>query len=66
MRGTVKMYNAIKGFGFVAVPDAEKDVFVHASVLQRNGLTALTEGQSVVVEVVQGAKGPEAVSVRLN
>jgi len=50
----------------VAVPDAEKDVFVHASVLQRNGLTALTEGQSVVVEVVQGAKGPEAVSVRLN
>jgi cold shock protein len=66
MRGTVKMYNAIKGFGFVAVPDAEKDVFVHASVLQRNGLTALTEGQTVMVEVVQGAKGPEAVAVRLN
>ena len=66
MRGTVKMYNATKGFGFVAVPEAEKDVFVHASVLQRNGLTALTEGQAVVVEVVQGAKGPEAVAVRLN
>ena len=66
MRGTVKMYNSAKGFGFVAVPEAEKDVFVHASVLQRNGLTALTEGQAVVVEVVQGAKGPEAVSVRLN
>jgi CspA family cold shock protein len=66
MRGTVKMYNAVKGFGFVAVPEAEKDVFVHASVLQRNGLTTLTEGQTVVVEVVQGAKGPEAVSVRLN
>jgi CspA family cold shock protein len=66
MRGTVKMYNAIKGFGFVAVPEAEKDVFIHASVLQRNGLTALTEGQTVVVEVVQGAKGPEAVAVRLN
>jgi CspA family cold shock protein len=66
MRGTVKMYNAAKGFGFVAVPDAEKDVFVHASVLQRNGLQALTEGQTVVVEVVQGAKGPEAVSVRLS
>ncbi len=65
MRGTVKMYNAAKGFGFVAVPDAEKDVFVHASVLQRNGLTTLMEGQSVMVEVVQGAKGPEAVSVRL-
>ncbi len=66
MRGTVKMYNATKGFGFVAVPDAEKDVFVHASVLQRNGLTGLMEGQSVMVEVVQGAKGPEAVSVRLS
>jgi CspA family cold shock protein len=66
MRGTVKMYNAAKGFGFVAVPDAEKDVFVHASVLQRNGLTGLMEGQSVMVEVVQGAKGPEAVSVRLS
>ena len=64
MRGTVKMYNAIKGFGFVAVPNAEKDVFVHASVLQRNGLTALSEGQSVVVEVVQGTKGPEAIAVR--
>lgn len=65
MRGTVKMYNATKGFGFVAVPDAEKDVFVHASVLQRNGMTGLAEGQQVVVEVVQGVKGPEAVSVRL-
>jgi CspA family cold shock protein len=65
MQGTVKMYNAIKGFGFVAVPNAEKDVFVHASVLQRNGLTALAEGQSVVVEVVQGAKGPEAIAVRV-
>jgi CspA family cold shock protein len=65
MQGTVKMYNAIKGFGFVAVPNAEKDVFVHASVLQRNGLTTLGEGQSVVVEVVQGTKGPEAISVRM-
>ena len=64
MNGTVKMYNAIKGFGFVAVPNAEKDVFVHASVLQRNGLTNLSEGQSVVVEVVQGTKGPEAIAVR--
>lgn len=65
MNGTVKMYNAIKGFGFVAVPNAEKDVFVHASVLQRNGLTTLSEGQSVIVEVVQGTKGPEAISVRM-
>ena len=65
MRGTVKMYNGAKGFGFVAVPDAEKDVFVHASVLQRNGLQSLMEGQTVVVEVVQGSKGPEAVAVRM-
>jgi CspA family cold shock protein len=65
MRGTVKMYNATKGFGFVALPEGGKDVFVHASALQRGGLPPLTEGQSVWVEVVQGAKGPEAVSVRM-
>jgi CspA family cold shock protein len=63
-RGTVKMYNATRGFGFVSVPDGGKDVFVHASALQRSGLTQLSEGQSVWIEVVQGAKGPEAVAVR--
>jgi CspA family cold shock protein len=65
MRGTVKMYNSTKGFGFVALPEGGKDVFVHASALQRGGIGGLTEGQTVWVEVVQGAKGPEAVSVRM-
>jgi cold shock protein len=48
----------------VAVADSGKDVFVHASALQRSGIPQLIEGQTVWVGVVQGAKGPEAVSVR--
>lgn len=64
-QGTVKWYNATKGFGFVAPVEGGKDVFVHASALQRAGLTQLAEGQSVVMDVVQGAKGPEAASIRL-
>ncbi|MBU6498544.1 MAG: CspA family cold shock protein [Rhodospirillales bacterium] len=64
-QGTVKMYNATKGFGFIALPEGGKDVFVHASALQRSGLSQLSEGQSVTVGVVQGAKGPEAATVRL-
>ena len=63
-RGTVKWYNAAKGFGFVAISDSGKDVFVHASALQRSGVPQLIEGQTVWVGVVQGTKGPEAVSVR--
>ncbi len=64
-QGTVKWYNATKGFGFVAPAEGGKDVFVHASALQRAGLTQLAEGQTVVMDVVQGAKGPEAASIRL-
>ena len=63
-RGTVRWYNATKGFGFVAIADSGKDVFVHASALQRSGVPQLIEGQTVWVGVVQGAKGPEAASVR--
>jgi cold shock protein len=63
-RGTVKWYNATKGFGFVAIADSGKDVFVPASALQRSGVPPLMEGQTVWVGVMQGAKGPEAVSVR--
>jgi CspA family cold shock protein len=63
--GTVKWYNATKGFGFVAPNEGGKDVFVHASALQRAGLMQLAEGQVVVMDVVQGAKGPEAASIRL-
>jgi CspA family cold shock protein len=65
MQGTVKWYNATKGFGFIAPSEGGKDVFVHASALQRAGITQLLEGQTVWMDVVQGAKGPEAASIRL-
>ncbi|HUB96020.1 MAG TPA: cold shock domain-containing protein [Stellaceae bacterium] len=65
MRGTVKWYNAAKGFGFVVVPEGGKDVFVHVSVLEQEGLPSLAEGQAVVMQVAQGTKGPEAVGIKL-
>jgi CspA family cold shock protein len=64
MQGTVKWYNATKGFGFVAPLEGGKDVFVHASALQRAGVMQLAEGQTIWMDVVQGAKGPEAASIR--
>ena len=61
----MKWFNADKGFGFVAIDGAQKDAFVHVSVLQRCGLTTLSEGQRVNVDVVEGKKGPEVASIRL-
>jgi CspA family cold shock protein len=63
--GTVKWYNATKGFGFIAVDRGGKDVFTHATVLERAGIVGLAEGQRVAVDVADGQKGPEAVSLRL-
>jgi cold shock CspA family protein len=63
--GTVKMYKADKGFGFVGQDNGEKDVFVHASALTRAGLRGLTEGQRVRMQVGQGQKGLEASSIEL-
>ena len=65
MVGTVKWFNAEKGFGFVACDDGGKDVFLHVSVLGRSGLTNLAEGQRVSMGVVDTPKGREAVSVAL-
>ena len=63
--GTVKWYNAMKGFGFIASDRGGKDIFVHASALNRAGIGGLTEGQRVAVDVIEGRKGPEAAGLRL-
>src|ERR671921_54797 len=62
-QGTVKWFNAEKGFGFIAV-DGGQDVFVHYSAIQMDGYKSLDEGQRVSFEVVQGEKGPQADAVR--
>lgn len=63
IRGTVKWFKADKGFGFVAVDDGDKDVFVHISILERVGMNDLAEGQQVTMRVVQTPKGREAISI---
>ena len=61
----MKWYNVTKGFGFIAVDSGGKDIFVHASALERVGVMGLAEGQRVAVDVADGQKGPEAVGLRL-
>jgi cold shock protein len=65
MTGTVKWYNPEKRFGFVAVEDGHAEVFVHATALQRSGVANLFEGQRVEMEVGEGRKGLEAVTISL-
>ena len=62
--GTVKWCNASRGFGFI-VMDSGEEIFVHASVLNRAGITGLNEGQRVYVGVTEGRKRPEAASIQL-
>ncbi|GAD09485.1 cold-shock protein [Gluconobacter japonicus] len=63
IRGTVKWYNSTKGFGFITPDSGGKDIFVHASALERSQLATLDEGQTINVKVVQGQKGPEAAVI---
>ena len=63
--GTVKFYAADKGFGFIVRDRGGKDIFVHASALNRAGIAELGEGQRVAVDMVEGGKGPEALNIRL-
>ena len=62
--GTVKWFNAEKGYGFISQEDGP-DVFVHFSAIQMEGFRTLEENQKVEFEVTQGPKGPQAENVRL-
>ena len=64
MTGKVKWFNAEKGFGFIEGEDG-KDVFVHFSAITMDGYKTLDEGVAVEVDVIEGAKGPQAVDVKL-
>lgn len=63
-RGTVKWFDAKKGFGFITPEDGSDDVFVHHTNIAGQGFKTLTNGQEVQYEVGQGRKGPQATNVR--
>jgi CspA family cold shock protein len=63
--GTVRMYKQDKGFGFIGLDDGGKDAFVHATALEKSGLTVLKEGERVRLTIAQGQKGPEVRSIKL-
>jgi cold shock protein len=62
--GTVKWFNADKGFGFITPDVGSEDLFVHFSAIQTQGFKTLDENQKVSFEVTQGQKGPQATDVR--
>ncbi|GAB3163843.1 cold-shock protein [Myceligenerans cantabricum] len=63
-QGTVKWFNAEKGYGFITPTSGGQDLFVHYSAIQVDGYRTLDEGQAVEYEVGQGQKGPQAEMVR--
>ncbi|MYL48520.1 cold-shock protein [Halobacillus litoralis] len=60
--GTVKWFNAEKGYGFIQV-EGGNDVFVHFSAIEEEGFKSLEEGQAVTFEIVEGDRGPQAANV---
>jgi CspA family cold shock protein len=62
--GTVKWFNASKGYGFITPTDGGDDVFAHYSAIEMDGYKTLKEGQKVEFEVQQGPKGPQASKIR--
>jgi cold shock protein len=65
-QGTVKWFNAEKGFGFIAQDGGGEDVFVHFSAIQSSGYKSLDENQKVEFDVTAGPKGPQAENVRVS
>jgi len=61
--GTVKWFNAEKGFGFIAT-EGGNDVFVHFTAIQGDGFKTLEEGQKVTFDIINGNRGPQAANVR--
>ena len=62
--GTVKWFNAEKGFGFIAPDDGSADVFAHYSAIASSGYKSLDENQKVQFDVTQGPKGPQAENIQ--
>ncbi|MCR5742253.1 MAG: cold shock domain-containing protein [Lachnospiraceae bacterium] len=62
MKGTVKWFNAQKGYGFIT-DESGKDIFVHFSGLNMDGYKTIDEGQAVEFDVIDGPKGPQATNV---
>ncbi|MBB5631783.1 CspA family cold shock protein [Cryobacterium mesophilum] len=62
--GTVKWFNAEKGFGFIAPEDGSPDVFAHYSAIAGSGYKSLDENQKVEFDLAQGPKGPQAENIR--
>lgn len=66
IKGTVKFFNATKGFGFIAPSDGTKDAFVHISAVEQAGLSGLAEGQTVTYDLENGRDGKvSAVNLQL-
>ena len=64
-QGTVKWFNAEKGFGFITPDDGAQDLFAHYSAIVSSGYRTLEEGQRVEFDVAEGQKGPQASNIRL-
>ena len=67
MNGTVKFFNAAKGYGFITPDDGTADIFVHISAVEQSGLTTLNEGQKIEfdVEPDRKGKGPKAIDLKV-
>tara|TARA_R110000737_G_scaffold290235_1_gene296775 strand:- start:1132 stop:1329 length:198 start_codon:yes stop_codon:yes gene_type:complete len=61
--GTVKWFDATKGFGFITPDDGGKDVFAHHTAIQGDGFKTLDENQSVTYDITEGDKGPQASNI---